>query len=205
MNDPYSVLGVSSSASDEEIKKAYRELVKKYHPDNYANNPLADLAEDKMKEVNEAYDAIVKMRTQGGGYRASGNAGGGQSYGGQNYGGQSYGNQGGYNNVSFQQVRLLINQNNLGEAERILRSSPSQTAEWYYLMGMIAYRRGWMDDARQNFYTACSMDPNNMEYRQAMNSMNMQGGRGMYRGGNNNDLCNLCAALWCMDCMCDAC
>jgi hypothetical protein len=194
MNDPYSVLGVSSSASDEEIKKAYRELVKKYHPDNYANNPLADLAEDKMKEVNEAYDAIVKMRTQGGGYRASGHAGGGQSYG----------NQGGYNNVSFQQVRLLINQNNLGEAERILRSSPNQTAEWYYLMGMIAYRKGWMDDARQNFYTACSMDPSNMEYRQAMNNMNMQGGRGMYRG-NSNDMWNLCAALACMDCMCDAC
>ena len=200
MNDPYSVLGVSSSASDEEIKKAYRELVKKYHPDNYANNPLADLAEDKMKEVNEAYDAIVKMRTQGGGYRASGHAGSGQSYG----GGQNYGNQGGYNNVSFQQVRLLINQNNLGEAERILRSSPSQTAEWYYLMGTIAYRKGWMDDARQNFYTACSMDPSNMEYRQAMNNMNMQGGRGMYRG-NSNDMWNLCAALACMDCMCDAC
>ncbi|MBR5792081.1 MAG: DnaJ domain-containing protein [Ruminiclostridium sp.] len=200
MNDPYSVLGVSSSASDEEIKKAYRELVKKYHPDNYANNPLADLAEDKMKEVNEAYDAIVKMRTQGGGYRTSGHAGGSQGYG----GGQSYGNQGSYNNVSFQQVRLLINQNNLGEAERILRSSPSQTAEWYYLMGTIAYRKGWMDDARQNFYTACSMDPTNMEYRQAMNSMNMQGGRGMYRG-NSNDMWNLCAALACMDCMCDAC
>jgi len=199
MNDPYSVLGVSSSASDEEIKKAYRELVKKYHPDNYANNPLADLAEDKMKEVNEAYDAIVKMRTQGGGYRTSG------STGGQSYSNQGYSNQGGYNNVSFQQVRLLINQNNLAEAERILRSSPSQTAEWYFLMGTIAYRRGWMDDARQNYWTACSMDPNNMEYRQAMNNLNMQGNRGVYRQSNNNDLCNLCAAIWCMDCMCDAC
>ena len=204
MNDPYSVLGVSPNASDEEIKKAYRELVKKYHPDNYANNPLADLAEDKMKEVNEAYDAIVKMRTQGGGYRTSGSTGG-QNYGGQSYSNQGYSNQGGYNNVSFQQVRLLINQNNLAEAERILRSSPSQTAEWYYLMGTIAYRRGWMDDARQNFYTACSMDPNNMEYRQAMNNLNMQGGRGVYRQGNSNDMWNLCAALACMDCMCDAC
>lgn len=66
MNDPYAVLGVSSSASEEEIKRAYRDLVKKYHPDNYANNPLADLAEAKMKEVNEAYDAIMKARTQGG-------------------------------------------------------------------------------------------------------------------------------------------
>ena len=62
MNDPYAVLGVSSSASEEEIKRAYRDLVKKYHPDNYANNPLADLAEAKMKEVNEAYDAIMKAR-----------------------------------------------------------------------------------------------------------------------------------------------
>ncbi len=58
MSDPYSVLGVSPNASDEEIKKAYREkLARKYHPDNYQNNPLADLAEEKMKEVNEAYDA----------------------------------------------------------------------------------------------------------------------------------------------------
>ena len=57
MNDPYSVLGVSPDASDEEIKKAYRELARKYHPDNYQNNPLADLAEEKMKAINEAYDA----------------------------------------------------------------------------------------------------------------------------------------------------
>ena len=122
MNDPYAVLGVSSSASDEEIKKAYRELVKKYHPDNYANNPLADLAEAKMKEVNEAYDAIVKMRTQGGGYQSSGRTG---------YGG-GYQQSGGYNQSrgsSYAHVRQLINQNNLAEAERILRSSQTNSAE----------------------------------------------------------------------------
>ena len=62
MNDPYSVLGVSPNASDEEIKKAYRELARKYHPDNYQNNPLADLAEEKMKEINEAYDMIQRQR-----------------------------------------------------------------------------------------------------------------------------------------------
>ena len=73
MNDPYSVLGVSSNASDEEIKRAYRELARKYHPDNYQNNPLADLAEEKMKEINEAYDAITKMRSGG----AAGEQGGG--------------------------------------------------------------------------------------------------------------------------------
>ena len=66
MKDPYSVLGVSQSASDDEIKRAYRELARKYHPDNYQNNPLADLAEEKMKEINEAYDTITKQRAGGG-------------------------------------------------------------------------------------------------------------------------------------------
>lgn len=196
MNDPYAVLGVSSSASDEEIKKAYRELVKKYHPDNYANNPLADLAEAKMKEVNEAYDAIVKMRTQGGGYQSSGRSGYGGGY--QQSGGYSQGS-------NFAQVRQLINQNNLAEAERILRSSQNNSAEWYYLMGMVAYRRGWLDDARQNFWTACSMDPNNMEYRQAMNNMNMNMNRGAYHNNSSNDLCTLCTTLYCMNCLCDSC
>ena len=81
-------------------------------------------------------------------------------------------------------------QNNLAEAERILRSTPANNAEWYYLMGSIAYRKGWMDDARQNFWTACNMDPSNMEYRQAMNAMGMQAQRGAYGGGD--DIANLC-------------
>ena len=62
MNDPYKVLGVPRDATDEEIKKAYRELARKYHPDNYVNNPLSDLVEEKMKEINEAYDTIQKER-----------------------------------------------------------------------------------------------------------------------------------------------
>ena len=80
MRDPYSVLGVSQNASDDEVKKAYRELARKYHPDNYQNNPLADLAEEKMKEINEAYDTITKQRS-GGGYQSASTG---------------YGQQGGY-------------------------------------------------------------------------------------------------------------
>ena len=75
MRDPYEVLGVSKNATDDQIKDAYRELARKYHPDNYANSPLADLAEQKMKEVNEAYDTIRDMRRNGGAQRTASSAG----------------------------------------------------------------------------------------------------------------------------------
>ena len=82
MTDPYEVLGVSPNASDDEIKKAYRDLAKKYHPDNYADSPLADLAEQKMKEVNEAYDMINNMRQKGKGTGSAGSTGTSGAYGG---------------------------------------------------------------------------------------------------------------------------
>ena len=59
MKDPYQILGISRNATDEEVKNAYRNLAKKYHPDSYGDNPLADLAEEKMQEINEAYDSIM--------------------------------------------------------------------------------------------------------------------------------------------------
>lgn len=64
--NPYEVLGVRVGASQEEIKKAYRTLVKKYHPDNYADHPLADLAKEKMQEVNEAYDRLTSGKADAG-------------------------------------------------------------------------------------------------------------------------------------------
>ena len=65
MTDPYKVLGVSPSATDEEVKDAYRKLAKKYHPDQYADSPLKDLADEKLKEINEAYDTITAQRKGG--------------------------------------------------------------------------------------------------------------------------------------------
>ena len=83
MTDPYEVLNIPSTATDDEVKKAYRELARKYHPDNYHDNPLADLAQEKMKDINAAYDAIQKQRSG----RAASASGGSyqQSYGGYQY------------------------------------------------------------------------------------------------------------------------
>lgn len=88
MNDPYKVLGVSRDASDDEIKKAYRELSRKYHPDANINNPNKDKAEEMFKLVQQAYDQIMNEKKNGGAYGGYGSGYGG--YG--NYGGSgSYG------------------------------------------------------------------------------------------------------------------
>ena len=115
MNDPYSVLGVSSNASDEEVKRAYRELARKYHPDNYQNNPLADLAEEKMKQINEAYDAITKMRSGGsaGAYQTQGSYQGGYQQQSTSYSGGSV----------YARVRQAINLGNLSQAEQLLNTA----------------------------------------------------------------------------------
>lgn len=200
MRDPYEVLGVSSGASDDEIKKAYRELARKYHPDNYQNNPLADLAEEKMKEVNEAYDAITKSRS-----------GGGNSYGGySSHGGSAYQSSRSYSNSSgnqFAQIRRYINMGNLDEAEQLLQGSPARNGEWYFLMGSIAYRRGWLDEARQNYQIACQMEPQNMEYRQALNMM-QRGGYGYSQpnaSGGHCDALDCCTTMMCLNCLCGGC
>ena len=124
MNDPYQILGVSENASDEEIKKAYRELARKYHPDNYHDNPLADLAQEKMKEINAAYEQITKERASG--KRGSGS--GGASYGASGYGGyggyQATADMGGSQSYSgqssvLQQARIAINTGNISRAEAL--------------------------------------------------------------------------------------
>ena len=201
MRDPYEVLGVSASASDSEVKRAYHALVKKYHPDNYANNPLADLASEKMKEINEAYDTITKTR-------AEGSQSSQQSY---SYGRNTY--QSGYSysgstDSSYAQVRSYLNANQLDAAESVLNAAPNRDAEWYFLRGEIAYRRGWLDEARQNYQIACSMAPNNMEYRRALSVV--QGGYTPYRqtnyqGSDLDTACNICNTLLCLNCLCGGC
>ena len=200
MRDPYTVLGVSSNASDQEIKKAYRELARKYHPDNYVDNPLADLAEEKMKEINEAYEAIQKQCSGGGGsYQSSGASSGGYQGGYQQQ--QQYGG-----NPTYARVRNLINMGDLNTAERLLDEMPQHGGEWYFLRGSIAYRRGWLDEAMQNYSLAVQMEPGNMEYRQALNMM-QRGGQAYrpYNSGGGIDSMDCCTALLCWQCLCGGC
>ena len=200
MRDPYTVLGVSQNASDQEIKKAYRELARKYHPDNYVNNPLADLAEEKMKEVNEAYEAIQKQRSGGGGYQQQSSGyyqGGYQQQQQRQYGG---------GNPTFARVRNLINMGDLNAAERLLQEVPQKSGEWYFLMGSVAYRRGWLDEALRYYRTACQMDPTNAEYRQALEYMEGTDDTA-YRpgGGSFGTFCggNPCMSLCCLWALCN--
>lgn len=189
MRDPYEVLGVTRGASDEEIKEAYRKLARKYHPDAYSGNPLADLADEKMKEINAAYDQIMEERKGGAP------------------------NMGGYSphssRSSFADIRSLIASGRLEDAQELLDGVPpdKRDGEWYFLNGTVLYRRGWFDAAYTSFSTACRKNPENPEYRAAFNQIQRQysGGFGGYRGGTYGGGCtgcDICGGLLCADCLC---
>lgn len=201
MSDPYEVLNVPSTATDEEVKKAYRDLARKYHPDNYHDNPLADLAQEKMKEINAAYDAIQKERSG----RSAASSGG---YARQSSGGYQY-QQRTAGSPAFQQVRIAINRNDLGMAEQLLDRMDDHNGEWNFLKGTICYRRGWVDEARRYYQTACQMDPGSAEYRQALNFVenNQAGyrpeGYETFTSGCGGD--NICGRVLCTYAMCNLC
>lgn len=194
MRDPYEVLGVPRSATQEQVKAAYRELAKKYHPDRFIDSPLAENANKKMQEINEAYDAIISGNRDGGSY-----SGPGYSSGSHN---------------TYQKVKLFMQQNKLQEAENLLESMDSslRDGQWYYLKGQINYKRGWTDQAYTYFTMAYKMDPSNAEYRHAYENMNAQRNGGFRTAENRNshsssncDGCDICSGLLCADCCCECC
>ena len=232
MQDPYRVLGVSQSASEDEIKKAYRTLAKKYHPD--VNNGSAE-AEAHMKEVNEAYSQIMKMRREGtssnqngyGSYGGYGNPGGyGGSYGGSygSYGNYGYGNYGGYGGYGSQSrttssdpkltaARNYVRAGHYQEAMHVLEEIRERSAEWYFLSGEanlgLGNRVAALNYARQ----AVSMEPDNFEYRQLL--ARIEGRSASYQNAGsafnvNQMVCHNPLALCCLtsllcNCCCGGC
>ena len=205
MTDPYKVLGVSRDATDEEIKKEYRNLARKYHPDNYAGSDLADLAGEKMKEINEAYDQIQKERAgkaSGGGYGGYQSQSGGASY-------RGTGSGAGGGAAGLGRVRQLINAGRFAEAGIILDSIPQgeRNAEWNYLKGCVLLQRGWYYDAQKYFELACYMDPGNTEYQAALQNIRNSAGQygKTYRQSAGCSACDMCTGLICADCLCECC
>ena len=197
MKNPYEVLGVSPNATDEEVKKTYHDLARKYHPDKYRDSDLADLANDKMQEVNAAYEEIQKMR-----------AGGGQSQSGDNRYNGNLNTNSATGDARFAEVRRLINDNEIMPAEQILRSmgTSMQNAEWFFLMGCTVYKRGYFTDAQNMFDRACAMDPYNQEYRVARDQLRAQTasyGYGYHTAQRSDDTLNCCSQLICADCCCE--
>jgi molecular chaperone DnaJ len=189
MKNPYEVLGIKENASKEEIKKAYRNLAKKYHPDQYGNNPLRELAEEKMRDINAAYDQLMKNSSS-------------SSYQNSSYNSESTNYT--QNSDLYQSIEFDINTGNIRSAEEKLARCTTRDAEWNYLMGMLNMRRGWYNDAFMNLNTACSLEPNNFKYRSALNRMqNMNTTyRQPYGNRGDSDICNICATLYCLDCLC---
>jgi molecular chaperone DnaJ len=191
MNNPYQVLGVSPGASDEEIKKAYRNLSRKYHPDANVNNPNKAEAEEKFKEVQQAYDQIMKEKQQGssftggygnagtGGYRDFGGFGGfggfTGAYGNSSYGGGAY--SGASESPKMQAAANYIRNRYYNEALNALNDIPlgERRAKWYYFSAVANQGLGNNIIAREHAQKAVNLEPSNMEYRQFLQHLEYGG------------------------------
>ncbi len=192
MKNPYEILGISPSATNEEVKAAYRSLAKKYHPDNYVDSPIADLAQKKMQDINWAYDEILKERATQGGTNSQ------NTYTSGSYQGSS----------EYSKVRVMINNGDINGAESILNGvkRDERNAEWYFLKGCVLTRRGYFFDAIKFIDKACTMDPNNQEYSMMRDNLRAQSsGYGNQPQGNVGgcNMCDVCSTLICLDCLCN--
>ena len=177
MFDPYSVLGVSRDASDEEIKKAYRKLSRKYHPDANINNPNKAQAEEKFKEVQQAYEQIMKEKE----YGTSGNYNSYDGFGG--FGGQSRRTYQDEEAIRRQAVANYIQSRHFQEAMNVLSSLSQRNGQWYYLSAMANMGLGNNVNAMNDARTAVNMEPDNMQYRMLL--QRLEGGGSWYQEQQN--------------------
>lgn len=215
MLDPYRVLGVSQDASMDEIKKAYRNLSRKYHPDANLNNPNKDQAEEMFKQVQQAYDQIVREREQGTSSSGSWGSGGYGGYGG--FGG-GYQTQEDQHSMEMRAAANYINAGHFREALNVLNRMSERNAEWYFYHGVANAGMGSTASAMEDARKAVEMEPDNMRYQQFYQQMqsggqwyqNMGSGYGYQRpsAGMGNCCCEclclnaLCNGCCCMPCCC---
>lgn len=213
MMDPYSVLGIGRDASDEEIKKAYRKMSRKYHPDANVGNPNIDQIEEKFKEIQQAYQQIMKEReAEKNGYSGSYGYGG---YGSTGYGSQNYGGYGSGSSSNSQYQSYLnaaanyIRSGHYSEALNVLNNIPERSALWYFYSASANSGLGNNVIALDHARKAVELEPNNMQYRMLLSQMesgrswysSMSGGYGRptYSGGN------LCLRYALMMLLCNCC
>ena len=187
MTDPYKVLGISPNATNEEVKKAYKELALKYHPDKNPG-PMSEFAESKMKEINEAYDEILRQRAGGA----------------KNDSGTSTDSA-----YALADARRKISESKFIEADLVLDSidQADRNAEWHYLKACVFASKGAYADALKYSNMACNMAPNNGEYKlfrdNLQNRGNAYGRQTTSQPGNAGcDMCDICSCLICLDCLC---
>lgn len=202
MFDPYQVLGIPRNASDEEIKKAYRNLSRKYHPDANINNPNKAEAEEKFKEVQQAYNQIMKEKEQG----TFG------SYGDFGFGGYQK-RQNGANSEYENYLRAAANyiqSRHFKEALNVLNAMQERSAVWYYYSAIANNGMGNNVAALEHAKQAAAMEPGNFQYRQLVQQL--EGGGMWYRGMqepyreyrmDGSDFCvKLCIANMLCNCFC---
>lgn len=194
MKDPYEILGLKRGASKDEVKSAYRQLAKKYHPDMNENNPLQHLAEEKFKEVQWAYDEIMN--------------GSSSSYGGNSYSSSNSSYGSGQGSTDLFSIRQQVNMGRYQDAIRSLNTVQNRGAEWNFLMGVCYVNVGSVGQGLQFVQRAVSMEPQNVEYQSFLNQiMNMQRNYNQnayyYGGGSRNSSADCCTQLICADCCCE--
>ncbi len=193
--DPYKILGVLPSASNDEIKKAYRDLSRKYHPDSYIDNPLSELAEEKFKEVQESYEQIMKEREGGFSQRNSSFGQGAYSGGADD---ESMEMKAAYNYLSARHYREALN---------ALSGVSNRSARWYYYSALANSGIGNNIDASNHAQQAVSMEPGNQEYSNLLGQLQWRGQKYQNSGYNNGrsgyGTGNMCCDLWCADSLCE--